>query len=235
MRRTALILASLAAGLCGCSSTPPPSTAPNARVAVPAAVPRTRSRRSHSRRGNTSAAPGDFDFYLLNLSWSPEYCVTHASSPECTSHLGFVVHGLWPQNDDGTFPEDCSNAPGPTNPQGDTDLQPTVSLVEHEWTTHGTCSGLGADAYFSLIRAAFQSVKIPADLQNPTTAQSRTPSAILSDFASANPSFPAASFALSCGNNQLTAIEVCIEKDLTPEACQSVKTCGANMVGIPPR
>jgi hypothetical protein len=67
-------------------------------------------------RAQANAAPGVFDFYLLTLSWSPEYCVTHQGAAECTAHPAFVLHGLWPQNNDGTYPEDCSNAPGPANP-----------------------------------------------------------------------------------------------------------------------
>jgi ribonuclease T2 len=48
--------------------------------------------------------PGKFDFYLLNLSWAPEFCSIQGTSPECTGavHYGFIVHGLWPQNNDGT-------------------------------------------------------------------------------------------------------------------------------------
>ena len=71
-----------------------------------------------SRRGRaTAAAPGTFDFYLLNLSWSPEFCTTHRGSQECGHGLGFVVHGLWPQDVSGNCPENCSNAPGPAESQ----------------------------------------------------------------------------------------------------------------------
>jgi ribonuclease T2 len=195
------------------------------------------SQRPHSRHNHAaSSAPGDFDFYLLNLSWSPEFCATHPSSPECATHPGFVVHGLWPQNTDGTYPENCSNAPGPTNPGAFTAVIPTVSLIEHEWTTHGTCSGLAADAYFNAIRSAFQSIRIPAPFTSTQPPPATLPPAnILAEFAAANPGFPTASFALSCGNNYLTAIEVCMDKNLHPEACQSVRSCRANQVKITPR
>lgn len=200
--------------------------------------PRDQSRGGHSRGAHSRAAagqsqPGVFDFYLLNLSWSPEFCATHSGSPECAAHSGFVVHGLWPQNNDGTYPENCSNAPGPTNPGSLTDVIPTVSLIEHEWSTHGTCSGLAADPYFTEIRTAFHEVHIPARYtaaqQSPATL---TPDAIIAEFAAANPGFPAGSVALSCGNNYLTAIEVCLDKNLHPEACQGVRSCRANAVKI---
>ena len=112
-------------------------------------------RRSRHGRADTQAAPGAFAFYLLNLSWSPEFCATHRGSPECGRSLGFVVHGLWPQDVSGDYPEDCSDATGPAKPQAYTDVIPTVSLIEHEWETHGTCSGLTPDAYFAAIRKAF--------------------------------------------------------------------------------
>ena len=103
------------------------------------------------RRGRAEAngTPGVFDFYLLTLSWSPEFCVTHPQAAECAAHPGFVLHGLWPQNNDGSYPEDCSDAAGPSDPGAFRDIFPDEHLLEHEWQTHGTCSGLGPDAYFS--------------------------------------------------------------------------------------
>ncbi len=195
-----------------------------------------RRRSRHGGRGHAEAeaAPGQFDFYLLNLSWSPEYCATHADSPECGKGLGFVVHGLWPQDTTGSYPEDCSDAAGPTNPGADTDIFPTASLVEHEWKTHGTCSGLGADVYFATVHKAFAEVRIPAGIGARGGAASEAPAMILQAFQGANPGFPAGSFALSCGNNRLTAVEVCLDKGLRPEACQGVRGCGAQVVKVTP-
>jgi ribonuclease T2 len=184
---------------------------------------------------NRKADPGTFDFYLLNLSWSPEFCSTHQASPECSQNRGFVVHGLWPQNNDGTYPERCSEAPGPADPSADTNLMPTASLVQHEWQTHGTCSGLDAAAYFATVRRAFHSVKLPSSRVAQNPSELIQPLTILDDFAAANPGFPRGSFALSCGNNRLTAIEVCFAKDLRPEACQSVRSCRANVIRITPQ
>lgn len=189
---------------------------------------------------STSAAPAaktpaTFDFYLLTLSWSPEYCVSNPSSPECPAHPGFVVHGLWPENNNGTYPENCSTAPGPTNPSQYLDVLPTLALIQHEWTTHGTCSGLAANAYFNTIRTAFKSVRIPANFQNDHTQQSLAPAVILNSFAAANPTFPRAAFALTCTANALTAVQVCLTKSLTPEACQNVRSCTAPTLKIPPQ
>ena len=60
-------------------------------------------------------APGQFDFYVLSLSWSPSFCAGAAErgAAPATANVqcgprpySFVVHGLWPQYADG-FPEYC--------------------------------------------------------------------------------------------------------------------------------
>ena len=146
-----------------------------------------------------------------------------------------MVHGLWPQDANGDYPQHCSDAPGPVNPQADTDIMPTASLVEHEWETHGTCSGLGANDYFAAIHRAYAAVKVPANIGTGEDAGGVTPDELLGRFATANPSYPPGSFALSCGNNRLTAVEICLSKDLHPEACQGVRSCRANVVKVTPR
>ncbi len=192
-------------------------------------------RRSRRGRADTQAAPGAFAFYLLNLSWSPEFCATHGGSLECGRGLGFVVHGLWPQDVSGDYPEDCSDTPGPANPQAYTDIIPTVGLIEHEWETHGTCSGLTPDAYFAAIRRAFAGLRIPADIGAGGDPGGVAPAQLLERFASANPGYPEGSIALSCGNNRLTAVEVCLTKDLQPESCQGVRSCRANVIKVTPQ
>jgi ribonuclease T2 len=197
-----------------------------------------RSGRRRSRRGRADqqAAPGAFDFYLLNLSWSPEFCSTHADSPECGHGLGFVVHGMWPQDVSGDYLEDCSDTPGPGNPQAYTDMIPTAGLVQHEWQTHGTCSGVAADAYFAAVRRAYAAVRIPDGIGAASDASgSVAPDELLARFAKANPSYPQGSIALSCGNNRLTAIEVCLTKDLQPETCQGVRSCRASVIRVTAR
>jgi ribonuclease T2 len=183
---------------------------------------------------NAAASQQTFDYYLLNLSWSPEFCSTHPDKPECALHLGFVLHGLWPQNTNGSYPENCSNAPGPSDPSHYADLYPDQGLLRHEWQTHGTCSGLAPDAFFQLARQAVHAVAIPTELSSLNHQISMPPAEILSLFAKANPSIPAASLALSCGNNYLTAVEVCLSKTLQPISCGAIRSCHANTVRIPP-
>jgi ribonuclease T2 len=193
------------------------------------------SRRQHSNNAS-QGQPGVFDYYLLTLSWSPEFCHSpaHADKPECQSgHRGFVVHGLWPQYVNG-YPENCSTAPGLTNPAEMADIMPDAGLVAHEWSTHGTCSGLDAEIYFKLLRQAFTSVKVPEKLTAPQQSFSLPPQDIKSAFVQSNPNLSAEDMTVSCGNNYLTAVSICITKDLKPTACQNLRDCRANVVRVPP-
>jgi ribonuclease T2 len=218
----------LTLALSGCnSSTPqqpekPPATASQPQTTAP----------SPAVAANTPTQ--QFDYYLLNLSWSPEFCHSHSNAPECSQHLTFVLHGLWPQNTDGTYPQNCSNAPGPANPAQYSDIYPDPGLLEHEWKTHGTCSGLTADAFFTTARTAFRTVTLPATLTEINHQISMPPDKIINLFTTANPNIPATSLAISCGNNYLTAVEVCLDKSLHATACGPIRSCKANSVRIPP-
>lgn len=178
--------------------------------------------------------PGNFDFYLMNLSWSPEFCAIRGTSPECKAHPDFILHGLWPQNNDGTYPVFCSDEPGPANPQQNLDITPDLRLLKHEWAKHGTCSGVSPQHFFAMERQAFYGLKIPTQIADLTHQISMQPDQILNLFTAANPAFPADSIVLSCGRNQLTAIEACFSKDLKPIACRNIRSCHATSVKVTP-
>jgi ribonuclease I len=102
--------------------------------------------RGHSHHERGGEAPGRFDYYLMALSWSPSFCETHADETEqCGSKgFGFVLHGLWPQNRDGSWPQHCSSS-GEHEPDAATidrtlAFMPSRHLIEHEWQTHGSCT-----------------------------------------------------------------------------------------------
>lgn len=187
----------------------------------------------HRARPASQGTPGVFDYYLLTLSWSPEFCYSHADRPECQSgHHGFVVHGLWPQYANG-YPEHCSDAPGLSNPAEMADIMPDGGLVAHEWSTHGTCSGLDASGYFQLLRRAFASIKVPSRFAEVRDNFSIAPDEVKNEFVRANPNFSAAEMTVSCGNNYLTAVSFCMTKDLKPTACQNLRDCRANVIRVP--
>ena len=131
--------------------------------------------------------PGQFDYYLLSLSWSPSYCAgltRDGYDPQCHRRDGkrysFVLHGLWPQFERG-WPQDCPTAdrgfvPRPTADRM-LDIMPSDKLVFHEYRKHGTCSGLSVDGYFDLARKLYGKVTVPSryqDLNDPRFAISPT-------------------------------------------------------------
>ena len=202
-----------------------------------------------ARGQEVQSAPGHFDYYLMNLSWAPEFCHNVEvlpmnertankradSADECGTPRGFVLHGLWPQNFNGTWPATCSTRPGPETYApylGDT---PSLTLLQHEWAKHGTCTTLDPDAFFATADDRFHDLKIPASLANVTHPITLAPDDLLGQFQAANPGYPAGSILLSCGHNYLTAVEACYSKDtLKPIACQGVKTCGATSIKVAP-
>jgi hypothetical protein len=89
---------------------------------------------------------GQFDFYVLALSWSPGFCeISGSRSRQCDpgSGLGFVVHGLWPQNEGG-YPSFCEPG-GRFAPRAAVEeargLFPDDNLARYQWRKHGTCTG----------------------------------------------------------------------------------------------
>src|SRR5690242_13019937 len=143
------------------------------------------------------AAAAEFDYYMLTLSYAPDFCAEPGGNKdprECGAgrRIGFVVHGLWPQGETGRGPENCGHASPVSQDTIRVTLNyiPTESLIQHEWSAHGTCSGLSAADYFALVRKARDSVKIPDDLNQPPQALHLTPAGIDAKLAAANPSFP---------------------------------------------
>ncbi len=209
----------------GCQNSGAPVSHPAAKVA---------NAKIANARAATPAPTGHFDYYLLTLSWAPEYCHGHRNSPECDgSHRGFVVHGLWPQDRDGRWPSQCSNAPRLSDPSSMLDIMPDPRLIAHEWATHGTCTGLTAEQYFQVVRQAYNQIKIPPALAAPSQTSRQSAAEIKQLFADANPGMSAEDIAISCHNRYLAGVEFCLSKTLQPIACQAVRDCNAGSITIP--
>ena len=97
-------------------------------------------------------------------------------------------------------------------------IMPSRGLIQHEWATHGTCSGLGAQDYFAAIERAFRQVQIPPEYRAPAQAMQASPADIEQKFAAANHA-PVGDFRVSCSNSELVAVEVCLTKDLQYRQC----------------
>ena len=187
------------------------------------------------------ASPGDFDYYLLTMSWAPEFCATNPkgkSSSECDpkKHYGFIVHGLWPQNNTGPYPHDCSSVQPVSQAivQQMMPIMPDKGLIQHEWAKHGTCSGLSTQDYFDSIQKAFGNVKVPEEYRAPADMLKDSPADIEKKFAEAN-NAPKGAFRISCPNADFAALEVCLTKDLQYQECATgLKECRAPQVSIRP-
>jgi ribonuclease T2 len=179
--------------------------------------------RHHHSTHNRSAQAGQFDYYVLSLSWAPTYCLTHADdSQECSGKgYGFVLHGLWPQYDAGGYPENCRTQfelSADAAAKGRT-IYPSERLMQHEWQEHGTCSGLDALAYFNMADRATVAMKIPMALDAPRSAQSLTAERIVSLFQGANPQLPEGAITVTCNRAELSEVRVCLTRDLKLRSC----------------
>jgi ribonuclease T2 len=191
--------------------------------------------------------PGQFDYYLLVLSWSPSFCATSAErdparsarNPQCGPRpFSFVVHGLWPQYEQG-FPEFCQ-VPAPRLNRNIVsemlDLMPAPALIFHEWDRHGTCSGLSPNAYFETIRKARAVVKIPPQYLDVASALTITPAEVEEAFVKANPGLKSEGMSISCGNRRLDEVRICMTRDLQFRGCEEVarRTCRRDKLIMPP-
>ncbi len=177
----------------------------------------------HRHRTNPDAQAGQFDYYLLSLSWAPTYCLTHADDgAECSNKgYGFVLHGLWPQYDGGGYPENCETQfelTADAAAKGRT-IYPSERLMAHEWQTHGTCSGVSALDYFSTADRATAAIRIPAELSAPRADQTLTAPQIIDLFHRANPQMPDGAMTVACSRATMSEIRVCLTKDLVVQAC----------------
>lgn len=187
--------------------------------------------------------PGDFDFYVLSLSWSPTYCEDRGRSDriQCGGPrpFAFVVHGLWPQYERGS-PSDCDVGPRSGLPRrlvdSMLDVMPSPSLVRHEWRTHGSCSGLEPADYFDLTRQARQAVRIPDPFVNLSDYKTVSPRSVEAAFIAANPGLKADGIAISCDSRRLKEVRICMTKDLQFRSCAEVdrKACRNNNLVMPP-
>ncbi len=188
---------------------------------------------------------GQFDYYVLSLSWAPEFCAqpgeAGANPRECASgqRTGFVVHGLWPEASQGASPESCG--PPKTVSKGLVNellpYIPSPGLIQHEWAFHGTCTGLSQDTYFTKVLQARSAVQLPVQITSITGPETETPNQIETQFEGSNPAFPHGAFHTACRASAFTEIRACFDKGLKGRPCTaSAGECTSAMLTIrPPR
>ena len=180
---------------------------------------------SHPARADGDKA-GEFDYYLLALSWSPAWCALTGDDrhdPQCDAGRGltFTVHGLWPQYETG-YPSDCfttSTDPSRTDTAAMTDIMGGAGLAFYEWQKHGRCSGLSARDYFATLRRARDSITIPpvfAKIDHDLTIDA---SVIQDAFLEKNRQLGADGVTVTCKQGKIQEVRICLTRDLAPRTC----------------
>ncbi|SIQ34074.1 ribonuclease T2 [Paracoccus thiocyanatus] len=169
--------------------------------------------------------PGRFDYYVLSLSWSPSWCRAEGEAQgarQCDAGRGrgFVVHGLWPQYEQG-WPEYCrTDARDPTHREtaAMADVMGSGGLAWHQWKKHGRCSGLSAPDYFALTRQAADQIILSPHLR--IGRDVRLAAKLVEDaFIEANPLLAPEGITVTCRNRALQEVRICLTRDLRPRAC----------------
>jgi len=194
-----------------------------------------RAQDAHERYG---AQPGVYDLALLSLSWSPGFCDIEGDRKgkrECASGsgLGFVVHGLWPQYENGDYPSFCDRSKNFV-PSASLDIAREIyrdkGLAIGEWRKHGECTGLDPSLYYQAVIALYRKIKVPATLVSPAAPLRAAPAEIAEAFAKANPGMiEPGMVSVACRRRELQEVRFCVTKDLrgfrvcgnaVPDACQ---------------
>ncbi|UWR87998.1 ribonuclease T2 [Phaeobacter inhibens] len=169
---------------------------------------------------------GEFDYYVLSLSWSPNWCVLEGDakqSEQCDARHdhGWTLHGLWPQFHRG-WPSYCRTAEAPPSramSREMTDIMGSAGLAWHQWKKHGTCSGLSAQAYFALSRQAYAQIKRPVAFRKLQQSVTLPASLVEQAFLQDNPDLAPNTLTITCRDGHIQEARVCLSRDLKPVPC----------------
>ncbi|MEO1779920.1 MAG: ribonuclease T2 [Pseudomonadota bacterium] len=179
---------------------------------------------------------GIFDYYVLSLSWSPNWCAYEGDargSDQCDARHdhGWILHGLWPQYNRG-YPEYCptsQRAPSRAMTRDMADIMGTSGLAWHQWKKHGVCTGLSAPAYYALSREAYDRVVRP-DVFRKLDSTVRLPASVVEEaFLQSNPRMEPDGVTITCRAGFIQEARICLSRDLTPVPCGQdvVRDCRA--------
>ena len=169
---------------------------------------------------------GEFDYYVLSLSWSPNWCALEGDargSPQCEDRHdhGWILHGLWPQFHRG-WPSYCPTVePAPTRRMTAemADIMGTPGLAWHQWRKHGVCTGLSASDYYALSRDAYGRITRPEILRK-LDRTVKLPAAVVEDaFLEANPTLEPDGITITCRQGHIQEARICLSRDLAPVPC----------------
>lgn len=169
---------------------------------------------------------GDFDYYVLSLSWSPTWCALEGDargSPQCDAaeDFGWVLHGLWPQYENG-WPSYCRTGardPSRAQTRAMIDIMGSSGLAWHQWKKHGRCSGLSAEDYFSASRDAYARIVRP-ELFRRLERPIEVPASVIEEaFLRENAGLEPDMLTITCKAGRIQEARLCLTRDLEPRAC----------------
>jgi ribonuclease T2 len=170
--------------------------------------------------------PGEFDYYVLSLSWSPNWCAIEGDerqSDQCDARHdhGWTMHGLWPQYHRG-YPEFCQTAERPPSRSMTSDMADimgTSGLAWHQWRKHGTCTGLSAKDYYALSREAYARIVRPEIFRKLDKTVKLPASVVEEAFLKDNPTLEPDGITITCRQGHIQEARICLSKDLDPVPC----------------
>lgn len=181
-----------------------------------------------------NAKSGEFDYYVLALSWTPTWCALEGdsrNSEQCdaSKDFGWTLHGLWPQYHRG-WPSYCNTPerqPSRRMTKEMADIMGTSGLAWHQWKKHGTCSGLSATDYYALSRQAYAKIKRPAVFRNLEKSVKLPAKLIEEAFLKENPALEPDTITVTCKAGRIQEARICLSKSLDPVPCgrDTIKDC----------
>ncbi|MBC7141634.1 MAG: ribonuclease T2 [Rhodobacteraceae bacterium] len=169
---------------------------------------------------------GEFDYYILSLSWSPTFCALTGDArgeDQCDPRhdFSFTLHGLWPQHEFG-WPSYCRSGerdPSRAETRAMADIMGSSGLAWYEWKKHGRCSGLAASEYFAASRRAYEKVEIPEVLSD-LRQDVKLPAHVVEEaFVEANPGLDATMITITCEAGRIQEARLCLTRDLDFRRC----------------
>ncbi len=174
---------------------------------------------------------GEFDYYVMSLSWSANWCALEGDarqSPQCdeTTDHGWILHGLWPQNEWG-YPANCRTQfrqPSRSQTSDMADIMGTSGLAWHQWKKHGVCAGISSADYYALSREAYSRVTRPEVFRKLSKTVTLPASLIEQAFLKENEDLSADGITVTCKQGFIQEARICLTRDL------EFRDCGGDVI-----
>lgn len=186
---------------------------------------------------------GTFDYYVMSLSWSANWCALEGDarqSPQCddTTENGWILHGLWPQYEQG-YPANCRTSlrpPSRSQTSEMADIMGSSGLAWHQWNKHGVCSGLDPVDYYALSREAYSRINRPEVFRKLSRTVTLPASLIEQAFVKDNADLTPDGVTVTCKAGYIQEARICLTRDLEFRACgrDAVRDCTQNNAQFDP-